>query len=123
MRYPRLVAVVDDDQEMLVSISSLLRSLGIESLPYESAEDFLQAEPTPIDCVIADIHMPGINGLTMLEKLRERGSDVPVIILSALDPEPARAEALARGADAFFAKPVDTEALLRCMTRLVKARH
>ena len=122
MKHPTRVAIVDDDQQLLLSISGLMRSFGIKPLPFQSAEDFLQAGPPTVDCVIADIHMPGMNGLTMLEKLREGGSSVPVIVLSALDPESARAEALARGADAYFSKPVDSEDLLNCMVRVVKAR-
>ena len=123
VKYPTRVAIVDDDQQLLLSISGLMRSFGIKALPFQSAEDFFQAGPPPVDCVIADIHMPGMNGLTMLEKLREGGSSVPVIILSALDPETIRAEALARGADAFFSKPADSEDLLDCMVRVVNARE
>lgn len=122
MKYPASVAIVDDDQQLLLSMSGLLRSFGIKALPFQSAEDFLQAGPPPVDCVIADIHMPGMNGLTMLEKLREGGSSVPVIVLSALDPVITRAEALARGADAYFSKPVDSEDLLNCMVSVVNDR-
>jgi len=122
LKYPARVAIVDDDQQLLLSMSGLLRSFGIKALPFQSAEDFFQAWPAPIDCVIADVHMPGMNGLTMLEKLREGGSSVPVIVLSALDPETTRAEALALGADAYFSKPVKSEDLIECMVRVVNAR-
>jgi DNA-binding response OmpR family regulator len=122
VRYPALVAIVDDDQQLLQSVSGLLRSFGIKALLFQSAEEFLRAAPTPIDCVIADIHMPGMDGLTMLRKLREGGSEVPVIILSALDPDTTRSRALASGADAYFTKPVDTEELMDRMLRVVNAR-
>jgi len=122
VRYPACVAIVDDDQQLLLSISGLLRSFGIKALPFKSAEDFLQAWPAPVDCVIADVHMPGMNGLSMLEKLREGGNRVPVIVVSALDPETTRAEALARGADAYFSKPVNSDDLMECMVRVVNAR-
>lgn len=122
MRYPALVAIVDDDEQLLHSVGGLLRSFGIKALLFQSAEDFLQAEPAGIDCVIADIHMPGMNGLAMLKTLREEDNRVPVIILSALDPEPARERALATGADAYFSKPVDTEELMNCLVRIVNDR-
>jgi DNA-binding response OmpR family regulator len=122
VRYPELVAIIDDDEQLLQSIGGLLRSFGIEALLFQSAEDFLRAAPAPIDCVIADIHMPGMDGLAMLRKLREGGSAVPVIILSALDPESTRDRALATGADAYFSKPVDTEELMNCMVEVVNAR-
>jgi DNA-binding response OmpR family regulator len=63
-----------------------------------------------------------MDGLTMLRKLREGGSAVPVIILSALDPDTTRDRALASGADAYFSKPVDTEELMDRMVRVVNAR-
>lgn len=122
-RYPERVAIIDDDEQLLLSMSSLLRSFGITALPFQSAEDFFEAGPAAVDCVIADIHMPGMNGLTMLDRLRDDGSGVPVIVISALDPESMRAEALARGADAYFSKPVDSEDLLDCMVRVVNARN
>jgi DNA-binding response OmpR family regulator len=122
VRYPALVAIVDDDEQLLQSLGGLLRSFGIEALLFQSAEEFFRAAPAPIDCVIADIHMPGMDGLAMLRKLREGGSAVPVIILSALDPESTRDRALAAGADAYFCKPVDTEELMDCMVQVVNAR-
>ena len=122
MKYPALVAVVDDDEQLLHSIGSLLRSFGIEALLFHSAEEFLHADGASIDCVIADIHMPGVDGLTMIRKLRQTGSLVPVIVLSALDPESTRDRALASGADAYLAKPVDGEELVSCMVRVVTAR-
>lgn len=122
LKYPACVAIVDDDQQLLVSISGLLRSFGIKALLFQSAEDFFQAWPAPVDCIIADVHMPGMNGLAMLEKLRERDSRVPVIVVSALDPETTRAEALALGANAYFSKPVNSDDLMECMVRVVNAR-
>ena len=123
MRYPALVAIVDDDEQLLHSVSGLLRSFGIKALLFQSAEEFLHAAPAAIDCVIADIHMPGMDGLTMLRKLRAGGSEVPVIILSALDPDTTRERALASGANAYFSKPVDTEELMDRMLRVVNARN
>lgn len=122
MRYPALVAIVDDDEQLLHSIGGLLRSFGIEALLFPSAEAFLRADTARIDCVIADIHMPGMDGLTMLRKLREDGNAVPVIILSALDPESTHDRALAIGADDYLSKPVDADKLMSSMVRVVNAR-
>lgn len=122
MTLPNRVAIVDDDQQLLLSISGLLRSFGIEALSFASAEDLFEARPAAIDFVIADVHMPGMNGLEMIERLRKEGDKVPIIVLSALDPEVTRGEALARGAAAYFAKPVDSDELMKCMTRIMNAR-
>jgi DNA-binding response OmpR family regulator len=122
VRYPALVAIVDDDEQLLQSIGGLMRSFGIEALLFQSAEEFFRADAASIDCVIADIHMPGMDGLTMLKKLRKGGSAVPVIILSALDPESTRSRALASGADAYLSKPIDADGLMNCMARVVDGR-
>jgi DNA-binding response OmpR family regulator len=119
--FPKRVAIVDDDQQLLLSISGLLRSFEIEALSFASAEHFLEARPTAIDFLIADVHMPGMNGLEMIEKLRKEGDRMPIIVLSALDPEVTRGEALARGADAYFPKPVDSDELMKCMTQILNA--
>jgi FixJ family two-component response regulator len=121
-KYPARVAIIDDDEQLLLSMSSLLRSFEITALPFQSAEDFFDAGPAAVDCVIADIHMPGMNGLAMIDRLREAGSKVPVIVISALDPESTRPEAMARGADAYFSKPVDSEDLLDCLVRVMSER-
>jgi DNA-binding response OmpR family regulator len=120
--FPKLVAIVDDDQQLLLSISGLLRSFGIDALSFPSADDFFEARPAAIDFLIADVHMPGMNGLEMIQKLRKEGNKVPIIVLSALDPQVTREEALARGADAYFAKPVDADELIKCMAQITDSR-
>jgi DNA-binding response OmpR family regulator len=120
--FPKRVAIVDDDQQLLLSISGLMRSFGIEALAFHSAEEFLAARPSAVDCLIVDVHMTGMDGLQMIEKIRKEGNEVPTIVVSALDPEVTRREALARGADAYFAKPVDCDELVRCMTRFMNDR-
>jgi DNA-binding response OmpR family regulator len=120
--FPERVAIVDDDRQLLLSISGLMRSFGIEALSFSSADDFFESRPSAIDVLIADVHMPGMNGFELIEKLRKEGDKVPIIVLSALDPEVTRGEALARGADAYFAKPVDSDELMKCMTRILNDR-
>jgi DNA-binding response OmpR family regulator len=121
VKYPKRVAIVDDDQQLLVSLSGLLRSFGIDALTFRSAAEFLEARPSPVDCLVADVHMPGMNGLEMIEKLRKDGETLPIIVLSALDPEATRNEALARGADAYFAKPVNSDELMKCMAQIMNS--
>ncbi|MHC2518951.1 CheY-like chemotaxis protein [Bradyrhizobium diazoefficiens] len=66
-----------------------------------------------VDCVITDLHMPGMDGLGLHRELRRIGVDVPVIVMTAYSTPEARAEAKTLGAAAFVDKPVDPEILLQ----------
>ena len=112
------IAIIDDDEELRLSLGGLMRSSGIEARLFESCNAFLAADTSPFDCVIADVHMPGIDGISLIKWLRDRGSRAPVIIISALEPERTRERALAGGAQAFFSKPVDPVVLLETIARL-----
>jgi FixJ family two-component response regulator len=121
--FPGNVAIIDDDEDLRHSLGALMRSYGIEAQLFGSAEAFLTTARSSFDCVIADVYMPGIDGISMIGRLRDRGNEVPVIIISALDPEATRAEAMTGGAQAYFAKPVDAGALLEVMAELMSWRR
>jgi FixJ family two-component response regulator len=116
------VAIIDDDDELRLSLGRLMRAYGVEARLFESADAFLASDQFPFDCVIADVHMPGTDGITMIEQLRQRGDEVPVIVVSALDPDRTRELAIASGAYAFYSKPVDSAALLALIVHLANAR-
>lgn len=118
------VAIVDDEAEVRLSLSRLLRSYGYETEVFESAEAFIKSPaPSACDCLVTDVHMPGTDGLQLLEILRARGGDLPVIVMSALDPVGTRARAITAGADAYLSKPVDPNDLLDCLERLLAGRR
>lgn len=113
----RIVALVDDDEEIRSAVNSLLRSHGVEMCAYETAEAFLdQANLEEIGCLITDLHMPGIGGLKLVGLLRLRGVAFPIIAMSARRSERAAAEA--RGADAYISKPFDGDELMGWLARL-----
>jgi FixJ family two-component response regulator len=112
------VAIIDDDEELRLSLGGLMRSSGIEARLFESADAFLATGESPFDCVIADVHMPGLDGISMIKRLRDRDCQVPVIIISALDPLRTREQAMAAGALAYFPKPVDSATLLELIGQL-----
>jgi FixJ family two-component response regulator len=106
------IFLIDDDQSIRVALTRLLRASGIEVIAFESADAFLQAEQREADCIISDIRMPGISGLSIPELLAEEGVHLPIIYLTAFDTPETRAQALASGASSYFRKPVDERALL-----------
>jgi FixJ family two-component response regulator len=107
-----LVAVLDDEPEMRKALRRLLTSRGFRVEEYESGEDLLAASGSDLDCLLLDLHMPGINGFDVLDVLRARQIPVPVIVITAHD-EPGTAERVqALDAVAYLKKPVDRDTLL-----------
>jgi len=107
------IYILDDDESVRKALSRLMRSAGLKHETFASGEDFFAAVPeTSQGCVIMDIRMPGMTGHDILEQLREKGSPLSVIFLSAQDDAETRAQARAYGAVAFFRKPVDDQALI-----------
>ena len=107
------VALLDDDPEMRKALRRLLTTRGFHVQEYACGEDLLAAlDSHPLDYLLLDLHMPGINGFDVLETLRFRHIPVPVIVITAHD-EPGTAERVrALGASAYLMKPVDRDALL-----------
>ncbi|ACK51603.1 response regulator receiver protein [Methylocella silvestris BL2] len=110
------ISIVDDDAEVRSATASLLRSIGLDVCTFASAEDFLAStELHETACLIADVHMPGMSGLELQGRLLPMARRFPVILMTAHPTDGARAEAIAKGAAGFFAKPFDADALLACV--------
>lgn len=111
-----LVAVVDDDEAMREALSDLLLVLEVDCRTFDRAEAFMaEFEPDRFDCLITDVSMPGRSGLELQERLRELGSSMPVIFITA-DTSPAtRARARRGGAYACLTKPVNDEVLFHLL--------
>ena len=112
-RKPRVVAVVDDDPYVCKAFERLLRSAGISVETFASGTDFLQAvrEYKP-DCVVVDLHMPGIDGFEVLSHLAREHPALPVIVMTGYDTPESRSRALVGGAKSYLCKPVDDGVLL-----------
>ena len=108
-----MVYIVDDDQNVRDGFTILLRSSGYECRCFASAEEFLKNYKAGArDLLILDMHLIGINGCTLLEKLEEEGLHLPVIVITAFDEPKYRECCREYGVLAFLRKPVDGEALL-----------
>ena len=110
------VYVVDDDPAIRVSISDLLDSVGLSTLTFASAEDFLAARNANLSgCLLLDVRLPGINGMEMQTKLSESGFNLPIIIMTAHGDMPMVRKALKSGAVEFLIKPFRDEELLEAV--------
>ena len=108
-----MVYIVDDDQNVRDGFMMLLKSAGFKCCSFESAEEFLKNYKTEANALlILDIHLPGMDGNSLLEYLEKIGLYLPVIIVTAYDEQTSRQTAKNYGALAFMRKPVDSEALI-----------
>ena len=108
-----VVAVLDDEPEMRKALRRLLTCRGFRVQEYERGEDLLAAlDSQPLDYLLLDLHMPGINGFNVLETFEARHIPVPVIVITAHDEPGTRERVHALGASAYLKKPVDRDALL-----------
>ncbi len=81
-RDPLSLAVIDDDDDVRVALSRLLRAMGHRVETFASAEDFEAADTLAVDCAIVDIRLPGSSGLELRERLRHRDEPPPVVLIT-----------------------------------------
>jgi|ERR1700728_2572943 len=117
----RIIAVIDDDDRVRESLHNLLASYGYKAEAFASAELFLASDgPSRSNCIIADIQMRKrqMTGLDLLERVRGSQPELPVIITGKPS---SRSEAfyLDKGANGFFRKPIDGQALMALIDHLL----
>jgi FixJ family two-component response regulator len=94
----------------------LVTAMGYDARAFERAEDFLQSlQIAPVDCLITDVRMPGMNGLELLDRLLAAGKPIPAIVLTAFTQEADRVRALGAGAVCYMPKPVHESELMQCI--------
>lgn len=109
---PQTIALVDDDRNILATVSIGLQAEGFATRVYSDGETALKALlDNPPDLAVFDIKMPRMDGLELLQKLREK-SALPVIFLTSKDEEPDEALGLALGADDYITKPFSQRLLI-----------
>lgn len=100
------VHIIDDDTPVRESLLALVQMKGLQAKGYASAESFLaNLQPADTGCVVCDVRMPGLTGLQLLEKMSERKSTLPVIIITAFADVPTAVRAMQAGAVTFLEKP------------------
>lgn len=111
--HPPVIAVIEDDAAMREALSELLEVLSLACSVFDGAEAFLAAlSPGRFDCLITDLHLPGISGLELQRRLKALGSSIPVIVItSSLDPLSC-SRSLQEGAFAYLTKPFSDQVLI-----------
>jgi len=115
------IAVIDDDESFRVALVESLSSLEYESSGYASAEDYVRViGDRSFDCIVSDIHMPGMSGLDLMRRLTAGGATTPVVLITARSDSQLEAKAAAAGAVCLLRKPFEINDLIKCIEGAVK---
>jgi FixJ family two-component response regulator len=116
------IAIVDDDEPVRITMSSLVRSLGFNAIAFSSAEEYLRSpERHRSSCLISDVQMPGMSGLDLQSQLATEGHRVPIIFVTAFPHPSIEKRAHAAGATCVLNKPFESQVLVDCIQRALRA--
>jgi FixJ family two-component response regulator len=112
--------VVDDDAGVRNAMRALLKSVGLNSSLFASAQEFLTTyQPSQLGCLVLDIRMPGMSGMELQQQLNLRGAVIPVIFMTGHGDIPMAVEAMQHGAFDFLQKPFRDQDLLDRIQRAI----
>lgn len=112
--------VIEDERNLADSIRGMLLPLGTITLAYDGEEGYYQASKGVYDLIILDLMLPEMDGITLLTKIRSKGIQTPVLILSAKDSLEDKVLGFDRGADDYLTKPFHREELIMRIKALMK---
>ena len=111
------MALVDDEAPVRVALGRLLRLADYAVLPFASGEEFLDSLAARVpDCVLLDVHMPGLTGFQVQARLRDLGLKLPVVFITASDDAEIERKALDAGGVRVLRKPFGNQLLLDAVT-------
>ena len=110
------LAVVDDDAAVRVALGRLLRIAGYDVVTFESGAELLELLDRRVpDCLLLDVHLPGLTGFEVQARLRARGIERPIVFITASDDAALAAKAREAGGVRLLRKPFSNEALLEAV--------
>ena len=116
-----IISVIDDDESFRTALVGLLRSLRYGARGFASAEEFVDGGGEgSCDCIITDFNMPRMGGLDLIQLLADRGSTVPVIMVTGRSEPGLDAKAAAGGVVGLLMKPFEEDALIRCLEKALR---
>ena len=117
-----LVAIVDDEAAVRKALRRLFLSAGIDVETFASGDDFLAAIGNSCrpDCAVLDVHLPGLTGLDVQERIVKSGIRLPTVIITGHDQAGFAERALAAGASTYLSKPLDDKVLLAAVAEAVR---
>ena len=117
-----LVIVVEDDADMTRALESVLKAAGFDAAMFSSGEALLGAlVPADTACLVLDVHLPGMTGFELYDRLTAAHPSFPVIFMTGYDEPAARARSLEAKAVAYLVKPFAGKELLESIDRAIRA--
>lgn len=114
---------MEDDPSMSQAIARILQVGGFAPIVFDSAESALAADaPGAADCLVLDIHLPGISGFELFQRLTLAGEAPPTIFITAHDEPSVRQEAEKLGAEYYLPKPFSGRVLLESVNQSIGSR-
>jgi FixJ family two-component response regulator len=108
-----IVFVIDDDPSMRVALEDLVNSVGLEVRAFAAPQEFLQSKPPDApSCLVLDVRLPGMSGLTFQKELAKQNLTLPVIFITGHGDIPMSVRAMKAGAVEFLSKPFHDQDLL-----------
>jgi len=112
------IFVIDDQESVRHALGEMLSVFGFTVETYDSADAFLQAiDQLPSGCVVADVRMPGTDGIELVRELGRRKIALPVVLISGHADVPMAVAGIKSGAEDFIEKPVDDAQLVAAINR------
>ena len=107
------VFVIDDDADVRAAIQGMLKSVGLRSQSFGTAQEFLRSKrPDGPSCLVLDVRLPGVNGLDFQRELADAGIQIPIIFITGHGDIPMTVRAMKSGAVEFLTKPFRDQDLL-----------
>ena len=117
----RTAVIVDDHASVRRSLERLLRSVGIETVTYESAEDFQAAgRPDHTACLVLDVRLPRSSGIELQDRLRRKGFSIPIVFITGHGDVSLTVRAMKAGAIDFLVKPFDDDEFLAAVEKALE---
>ena len=108
-----LIAIVDDEESVRRAIKRLIVSAGLDVIVFRAGREFLDAlSSRRPDCIVLDLHMPGMSGFEIQSDLAKAGHNIPIVVITGHDTADSKSRVLAAGAAAYLRKPVQGALLL-----------
>jgi two-component system, LuxR family, response regulator FixJ len=112
------VYIIDDQQAVREALAEMLRLFGYNVESFPSADAFLaRVGAVPAGCIVADVRMPGMDGIELVRELARRRIGLPVVLISGHADVPMAVAAIKAGAEDFIEKPIDDAHLLAAINR------
>lgn len=118
------IYIVDDQESVRSALSEMLNVFGFETETFESADRFLEVfDSGRPACIVADVRMPGTDGIELVRQLSQRKVSLPVVLISGHADIPMAVAAIKAGAEEFIEKPVNDTQLVAAINRGLARMH